>query len=251
MNTMTTLTIDGRETRLLSIITPLATDINVNVETAQLQVGDITLTHAELPGFTLIFERKTGADLTSSISDGRYREQKKRIVSMIDKSYHMTYIIENKTTCTLPKAVFDGVVLNTMYRDGMHVVFTEDTTDTAKWLITLAHKIAKHPQKFATPMSPPSGLQIDYMAYVKVKTKKSDNIDVKTCYMLQLGQIPGVSVKLAKTISEIYPTMYEFLKVLNDNGHQNALKLLCELPLIGTKKAKVILNYLGVAASGS
>lgn len=242
---MATLTVDGRETRLLSVLEPLvaSSESKVSVDTAQLDVGDITLTHADL-GFTLIFERKTGADLAASISDGRYREQKTRIVSIIDKSYHMTYIIENKKTCTLPKAVFDGVILNTMYRDGMHVVFTDDTSHTAQWLVTLAAKIAKDPHKFAGSGAGTGSAVEDYAACVKVKSKKSDNIDVKTCYLLQLGQIPGVSIKLAKTIHETYPTMYQFLKALND--HDNPVKLLCELPLIGNKKAKVVLNYLGI-----
>lgn len=237
---MATLTVDGRETRLIASLQTAQEP--VNVVTAQLEVGDITLTHQDLPGFTLYFERKTGADLAASVNDGRYREQKKRVLSLVGNApYRMTYIIENKRTCTLSKAVFDGVVLNTMYRDGMHVVFTEDTNDTANWLITLANKVAKDPHKFCPATDTAAS---DYMECIKVKSKKSDNIDVKTCYLLQLGQIPGVSVKLAKTISEIYPTMYVFLKTLHEN--ENSLKLLCELPLIGTKKAKVILNFLGI-----
>ena len=231
---MATILVDSRETALNECLAAVG---GIVVESRQLEVGDVHITAEN--GLLLIFERKTGADMTSSIKDGRYREQKRRMADAT-KAHHITYIIEGKERCTLPKAVLDGMTVNTMYRDGMHIVYTRDVTATAEWIITVAGKVAADPGKFLATGEDGG----TYIASVKVKSRKIDNIDVRTCYLLQLGQIPGVSSRIAEAIAQVYPTMYTFAKAINDSA--NPSQDLCKIPLIGDKKAKKIVEYLKV-----
>ena len=82
------ITIDYREQDIITYITERYPTISI--QTANLQVGDILIT-SELD--TLVFERKTIADLAASIKDGRYHEQKQRLKS-IYPHHRITYIIE-------------------------------------------------------------------------------------------------------------------------------------------------------------
>ena len=247
---MCTIHVDARETRLYeALVSNVGQSSPFTVISAQLDIGDVTMS---CPGVLLIFERKTGADLTASVKDGRYREQKRRMASATSPK-HVTYFIENVASCGLSESVLNGVIVNTMYRDGMHVMFTKNTQETATWLLTIASKLAVDPSKYQTATDGGTGVGAGasgggvinnepYINSVKIKSRKIENIDIKTCYLLQLGQIPGVSQRIAESIFQAYPTMYVLLRELHDSPEP--VKLLTKLPLIGEKKAKTIHDFL-------
>lgn len=231
-----TVTIDTRETAIADIISRNYKSDTINVQIAPLDLGDIVVEASN--NVKLVFERKTGCDLAASIKDGRYREQKRRLLDAV-APMHTTYIVENKQSCTLPKAVFEGVVINTMYRDGIHVVYTANACETSDFVMSIANKVAIDPTKFSigNKTSPK-----DYVDSVKVKSRKIDNIDAKTCYILQLGQIPGISSKIAREMANTYPNMVSLIDALQTSN--TPIELLSSIPMIGTKKAKVIKDYL-------
>ena len=236
-----TITVDTRERGLYEILSGKVSD-PISVVSAPMEVGDISIKGVDPTGqseIILVFERKTGADLAASVKDGRYREQKMRLMNSGVSCKHITYIIENKKSCKLSSSVFHGVEVNTMYRDGIHIVYTKNVEETAEWLAIVADKIVKDVAKFASIQT-----ECEYLDNVKVKTRKIENIDPKTCYILQLCQIPGVSTRIANCIQERYGTMYELLKALHDT--ENPIKALTSIQLVGDKKAKVILQYFGI-----
>ena len=62
----------------------------ITITKKQLEIGDI---HVVFNDNIYVYERKTMNDLMSSIKDGRYKEQKLRLLS--DKSFNnINYIIE-------------------------------------------------------------------------------------------------------------------------------------------------------------
>ena len=79
--------VDTREAELIRLFT----DEKVEIEVKQLSVGDIWIGD-------LIIERKSIRDLEASILDGRYREQRGRILS---------YCQENKTQ---PMYILEGAL---------------------------------------------------------------------------------------------------------------------------------------------
>jgi len=261
------LQVDGRETGLLDALEKHAFGLSnaVEVRSVQLHIGDAVITYtpadAAQPSVELVFERKTVADLVASIKDGRYREQKARLLAhYVPKN--ICYVVEGMPSLDDPNETFFGIrasaitsaVIHTMYRDGMHFYFTKNVQDTAKWLALVCAKVAAHPDKFTGASASQDagsgggageGTGSTYVEHVKAKACKISNIDPRTCYTLQLCQIPLISQKIAIAIVDRYPTFRSLFEALDraetDKGRQ---ALLCEIPLLGAKKADNILKFL-------
>ena len=91
---MITLIIDTRENLLYNNIIERDLDVyknHISIEKKNLELGDIEINVDFTNKF--IFERKTLSDLNASIYDGRYKEQKHRLLSSYSNNA-ITYIIE-------------------------------------------------------------------------------------------------------------------------------------------------------------
>lgn len=236
--------VDIRERQLYEHLIDMMSLDHVTIDHEVLDIGDvqIVIQHEAKP-IVLIFERKTESDLASSIKDGRYREQKLRMLHTTE-THHCTYIIENPKhweSYAYSSPSYVGAIVNTMYRDKMHVVIVPSVRATAQWICKVVEKCIEHPHKF---VSASSGDQA-YLSMCRVKTKKQDNIDVPTCFQLMLCQIPGISQKLATSISAIYPSWRVLLNALHAcHSVDERVKLLSKIPLIGEKKARTFLHFI-------
>lgn len=230
--------VDYRESSLLSHLKTQHEGITITED--NLELGDVQIIDQD-NNIDLIFERKTLSDLSASLKDGRYKEQKCRILGHYNPK-HVTYIIEGGCPLAADKhgltsAVYEGIYINTMYRDGIHVLFVANVGETAKWITQVATKVLQNPAKFHNDSTPK-----DYITSCKVKSKKCENVTPETCYIMQLCQVPGVSIKVAKTIQDRYKTLRELVSALSTA--QDPCVLLSQLPLIGAKKAKTIVSFL-------
>ena len=256
------LTIDYRETKLynsiLKNISPqfnsqnVATDI---IKYGNLDIGDIHISSVKY-NFNLIFERKTEADLAASIKDGRYREQKYRMINT-NSPHHCTYIIEGnnfggisessandniQTQYGITNSVYTGAIIHTLYRDKMHILFSKDVEDTAKLILQIFYKCINNPEKFSNTTQ--SDDKLEYVSHVKAKSRKIENMTKETCYILQLCQIPGVSQKIALEIKNIYPSMKELIYAIYNCPEEHRAQVISKIPMIGPKKAKIIVDYI-------
>lgn len=183
-------------------------DKKMQWECKTLPVGDMLYLYGEKP--LILIERKTLADLNKSISDGRYKEQKMRIMdSEIPEKY---YLVEGnlygafRDLKNVPLKDYSrmyGAIVHTTIRDGIPVIRTENMDDTYKTLFKLYDAVDKFGaqilKKFkATPSAS------DYVE--TLKPAKKDNMTAEVCYLTQLRQIPGVSVQMAGTVAEKYPS---------------------------------------------
>lgn len=237
---MVNIILDTREAQLISLIKTRDFDKykdHINVDVQQLDIGDI---HVCFDDGCYVIERKTVADLIASIKDGRYREQKSRLLSC---GYKITYVIEGDDVIASRQTryhdILTGAYIHSMFRDGINVVFTRNTNDTCTFILTLCAKIVDNPQYFGGNKE---YVQEDYIDCVKVKSKKIENITPENCFILQLSQIPSISTVLAKNIQKQYATMKDFIKVLDSTDDK--LELLCKIDKIGKEKAKKILEYM-------
>lgn len=205
----------------------------LEIEKQQLELGDI---HICFRDTILVFERKTISDMLSSIKDGRYKEQKHRLLSNISPN-NITYIIEGDNIISKDN-ILSSVYLHSMYRDDIRITFVKNTEETATFILTLCIKIIENCNKFIKKND-----EISYIDCCKIKSKKISNIDIKTCYLLQLSQIPNISIVIAKNIEKIYPTLRELLKSLDESDNKE--ELLCKIDKIGKEKANKILTYFG------
>ena len=236
--------IDSRESKLIEILNERDLDNykeKIIIEKKQLDVGDI---HILFNDIIYIYERKTVTDLLNSIKDGRYKEQKIRLLA---SCLNNNYIIEGDTIISNKdfknQKILTSAYLNSIYRDNINVFFTSNINDTATFILLLATKIIDKPQNY---LNKSIGI-CNYLDNCKIKSKKNSNIDKDNCYLMQLSQIPGISIEISKKIKDIYPTLPNFIKTLQDlNNRKLQLALLTKIDNIGKQKAINILDYLSI-----
>ena len=246
--------VDYREAKLLAALEALGPS---PIGRSNLELGDVVVQNGDVK---LVFERKSFADLAASLKDGRYKEQKVRLLAHTEPR-KITYLIEGMPNVTglKPDQTYHGLssntitsmLIHTMFRDGIHVVFTKDEVESAKWIALVAKKLAAHPEKFGgnSGGGEASGSMTEggasYVMSVKAKSCKKENIDMKTCYILQLCQIPSISQKIAFHIAARFASMGALIGALKACDDDKArLSMLRDIPLVGGKKALTIVKYI-------
>jgi len=240
--------VDSREKSLFGILKDRDLDIysdKIEILKEQLDIGDIHLSFSHNDNnYLYIYERKTNSDLISSIKDGRYKEQKLRL--MASGASSINYIIEGDMITSLKnknnQKITTGAYIHSIYRDKINVIFTSDLEDTSTFLLLMASKIIDKPDNFIGIINNNDVNSKNYIDYCKIKTEKNKNIDKNTCYLLQLSQIPSISKEIAKNISNKYPSLVSLISALNES--EDKIGLLMKIDKIGKTKAATIIEYL-------
>ena len=97
------------------------------VEISSIPLGDFIIKHGD--DTILIIERKTMSDLVSSINDGRYKEQKIRLLSNYPKG-KIIYFFEGTLTSGFKNNekinnIINGALINTTFRDNIRLLMNE------------------------------------------------------------------------------------------------------------------------------
>jgi ERCC4-type nuclease len=232
---MIDLIVDNRETKVLASIQDRDLDKYkdfINIQVKPLDIGDVEISSSLVK---YILERKTVADLISSLHDGRYKEQKYRLLS---SGHHITYIIEGDDILSSrhqKKDILSSIYLYSIYRDNIHIVFTKNIEDTCTFVLTLCAKIVEKPEKFIKTNN-------DYIDNVKMK--KCKNITPELCYIMQLSQIPTISTTIAKNIANKFPTLPKLLQALHESPDK--VSSLTVIDKVGKEKANKIIEYFQI-----
>ncbi len=148
------------------------------IQYTQLPLGDIVIKSGE--EILYIIERKTLDDLNHSISDGRYHEQKHRLMEHFPCS-NIIYLIEG-TKC---KGFYQGAITNTICRDNIKVIRSINTKESVSIIMDLYTKCLKGTFNKAS---------VNTLHYSSlIKTEKKGKMNPKTWYIASLKNIPGVS----------------------------------------------------------
>jgi crossover junction endonuclease MUS81 len=250
---MISLIIDNREKKLIEYFKSNTID-NTAISIEQLSIGDLIFKKDD--EIILIIERKTIGDLYSSINDGRYKEQKIRLLKNY-KLEQICYLIEGtvekyntKFTKNIGKAVY-GSIINTTFRDNIKILRTYNIDETITILINISKKInnnldffIKTPNITNTLNSKSDNVNSnDSSEYINsIKLKKKDNLTPEIYNNLILMQIPGVSQCISKCILEKYVSIKDLIllydKMQNDITKYNLLKDL-EFSIQNNKKRKI------------
>ena len=126
------LKIDNREKDIINILEK-TNDLKFIKE--NLDIGDFQFIDNK-NNLKLVIERKTLNDLSKSIKDGHYKEQKNRLLHSIDSNTRKIYLLEGDdfSKFELPIKVYDGLIINTILRDNIHIFKTKNIEDTIKFL---------------------------------------------------------------------------------------------------------------------
>lgn len=211
--------IDAREHKLIDKIGD-----TFAFERKQIDIGDIHVIDEVSDTIVCVIERKTVADLQSSIMDGRYNEQKAR---MIASGYRVLYIVE---TTTQSNAQAFGAIINTQVRDNIPVLMSTGILDTIRIIRHLQSKDACFFTSGCVALS----------TYTPIHTKKSKNVSHSEIYVHQLSLIPGISRAMGMTIMNQYPSMVLLIDAFR--LHDNPANMLTSIPKIGKLISKRVFD---------
>jgi ERCC4-type nuclease len=224
----TILHIDTRECKLRELLEKNG----VTFVTKALELGDILIEH---PKRQILIERKTIADFHASITDGRYKNQKLRLLEwrvQEDGRKNIIYLFEEKLGDNKDRAYW-GALVNMILRDNIGVIQCDGLARTAQIITDIKKKLDE--DKFDKLEG--GGRNISLEGYAKGKYNTPRN-----CYLGQLSLIPGVSSSISEKIAEKYPNMRALLDEMNVKELGNIR--ITEKRRLGDKLAEKIRTYI-------
>lgn len=248
---MVELVIDNREKKLIDLFKK---NDSINIEIKQLELGDI---HVVFDNNTVfIIERKTIQDLLSSLTDGRYREQKIRVLSSLknDTKYcncKYIYLIEGSIEGYNEqiKKKYYGTLISLQLRDKIIIFKTDNVKESYNFLTRLKFRI-ENKNDFISLTNNQSDETQNNQYLNTIKSKKKDNITPTNCQILFLTVIPGISVNIATKIIENYTTINKLIESYNKCLSKEDQEIMLKDIQITTKRklgkvlSKKINNYL-------
>ena len=230
--------IDNRENDLIKLLGGDDGHLVKQLQVADIWVGVSTET-GQLLENGLVIERKSIRDLEASILDGRYREQRGRILAFCQENKGQPmYIIEgawSSNTGRLQKKALMKFINRLVFHYQIPVIQTTSLHETAELVKALVEQWKDDPkslQRTTELVKVTDGIHVQ---------KKANSCDHKNFAISCLAQCPGVSVKMAEAIMVAFETLPDVINA--DEAQIAAVK-------VGTRKvgpvvAKRLSNLLG------
>ncbi len=220
--------LDTREHGLLTLFP--------GTSTQQLPVGDCWINIASQETPVLVIERKTTADFEASFLDGRYREQRTRLLAYCSQhKAKALYILEgglDGRRRSMERSALQKLIHRLLLRYGVSVLYTRTLEDTAETLKILASQLAEDPKVF-------EGEQLGYTDVMHI-TKKANKDDPKAFACAALQGCPGISAKSAGAIWEATGTWQKLL----DSDEKTLAEIKVGERRLGPAVAKRLWNIL-------
>lgn len=195
--------LDTRESDLIKLL-----ETTEGLTVKSLDVGDIWIGldgEGKMMEDGLIIERKSITDLEASILDGRYREQRGRILSFCQENKtRPVYILEGTTaTGRLEKSAILKFMNRLVLHYSIAVIRTQSIQETAEVIKTLIQQWNESdPQKSIRRKT--DAVKVTDGLHVQKKANAGDH---RTFAISCLAQCPGVSVKIAETLIDTFKTL--------------------------------------------
>lgn len=219
----------------------------------------------ETEEFFTIIERKTMKDLIASVNDGRYREQKKRLLETGLIGNRIIYLLEGSMN-DIPgnmKTLF-GMIINTLFRDNISVLRLENIEDTIYFIKRLVEKLKSDEQPIflknlnnlnlnlnsIKPNLEQDNLEnpnnnLEYLSTIKLK--KKENLTANNCSVLQLTQIPGMSISNSQIIIDKYKSIANLINTYYQLEENKRILMLADIEILISNNKK---RKLGKVLSG-
>lgn len=218
--------IDYRESKLIDKLQG-----RIQFQRDNLAVADIILYEGDVP--RILIERKSLSDLSQSIKDTRFREQKRRMMDYSQQSRppaKIAYWVEGPLppltmkVSNLPVKTIYGAMINCIYRDNLTLYKTKDISETADLLVILGTKFlsAQEPFKvFSENKDSTNAFPLQQSAPV---AKKRGDFTALEGFQRILCQIPSISMTKAQAISSAYVSLQELVQTLGQETGENELE---------------------------
>lgn len=253
--------IDTREHDLISLFSSRTTTAPpILWSTASLPLGDVVFVpsgrSASAPltelNELLLIERKSVADLASSIQDGRYNEQSLRLHHHPLHNHNIIYLIEGNVSTyqsrysRVDASALHSAVFSLLYYKGFSTVQTANLPATYEWITRAYMKICREMERkdgkvpfYGTRVGIVGGGRCSSeedtsvltehaissattnipTAYtdVLIKRVKNQNITPDNIGVILLSQIPGISSTIAEIIMREFSTISDFIDFIRAN----------------------------------
>jgi ERCC4-type nuclease len=233
-------TVDTREDDLWDLMEPWREGGEWKAERAPLDVGDVRISVRVEEEWkeVVVLERKSAEDLGASQRDGRYREQRARLLAKRGGGVLVAYVVEvppwsPSLTRTWCRGVFTEVHLQTAMvrlplRYGIPVFQAQGPKETLQWIRRIVAQLCEDPLVFQTGISQDAS-QIAATYTEAIHVKKAANMDSHRMLGTVLRTLPGVGLTAADAIVQHVKGSFPALYALSEE----------ELASIGTGKRKV------------
>lgn len=213
---------------------------NVKTDVRKLHIGDFLWiakhkTDSKELVLPYVIERKRLDDLAQSIKDGRYHEQKFRLLKCGVEN--IIYVIESMKTTQrgfgLPLSTLMQAATNTQIHSKFQVKFTDSFSHTIVYLTVMTTFI----EKIFKNKAPVKFKLIDFTKFNKYSMKQR-KLTVREAFMKQLMVLKGLSFDIAVEITKHYPTPYSLYQKYQTLSEKEGENLLNELK-IGDAQRKI------------
>jgi ERCC4-type nuclease len=243
------LTIDVREHSLTAALTAFGIPFSL----AALAVGDFQILAADGSRPLLIGERKTLADFAASNMDGRYREQRARLLAARGSTgCALVYVLEGNWTGDdsrivgghgrVTEGLLRRLTTRLQIRYGMPVLAAASVAETARWIGTLLAQIRDDTAVFQPEEGEVAGAVMAGLTGA-ISTVKKENRTGGSVATAMLSAIPGLGEKRCgallalKSIRELAVMSAEEIGALSVGGRK-----------LGAKVGAAIAEALGARA---
>ena len=232
--TSVNLVLDVRERGLATELTRLG----VPYTTAALDVGDLLIQTADGEPL-LVAERKSHADFAASNTDGRYREQRARLMAVRGGGVAVLYILEGLWTDAesrqwgrVTESQLKRLTTRLLLRYGMPVLASASIADTARWCRVLLAQLTDDIAVFQPEgdMATATAAAMTSMTAALSATKKG-NKTAGGAAAAMLAGVPGLGSKRVeallaeKSIAELAALSVSELSALVVGGKRIGNKL--------------------------
>jgi ERCC4-type nuclease len=220
------LLIDNREPKtLVTYLNALneQSSTKINIIQKSLTIGDYVFYDEINNKELLIIERKSLADLESSIKDGRYKEQSFRLNEANIHNHNIIYLLEGAIV-NYKNGNFKNTLYSTLfslnYYKGFSVINVLNQTETGDLLLAIAGKLIRENKPgFYSQDLEVANSQSNVDEYsTTVKSTKKSHITKDNIFNIMLKQIPGISNVSALALVNAFKTMECLLISLKDSN---------------------------------
>lgn len=180
------------------------------VDRRRLDLGDVELRSEGSESKAIVIERKTTADFAASFVDGRYKQQKERMLRAGDlaRPTQFVYLIEssgapltwNGQTGHVNNRALHAALVKMQLRDGLAVLHSRGGQDSVQLIAYLHTELISDRLEVTTARAA--------MPTMAVVSRKRGNLESgRSMYVAMLSALPGVSITTATAIADAYPAI--------------------------------------------
>ncbi|GBE59892.1 hypothetical protein BOVATA_013850 [Babesia ovata] len=182
-----------------------------------------------------VLERKTTVDLAASITDGRYDDQKIRLLRLTGFK-HVCYVFEDIDARAIVgrtymhkgvnAAAITSARIRTQMVTGFNVLRTTGMPHTAASILAMHRHIERRTYEYMREANTTSGeflklwIQTRYMTLAQwdVRNRKRNQVTFRDVFGKQLRAIPGCSEATTEAMLQAWPTPYAFANAISNSN---------------------------------